>query len=62
MHQVSKLVKKDLVIGLPEVKYEINIVCEACQKGKQVKSSFKSKKEVSTERPLQLLHMKLVGP
>jgi len=37
-------------------------VCEACQKGKQSKVSFKSKNVVSTEKPLKMLHMDLFGP
>jgi len=37
-------------------------VCEACQKGKQTKVSFKSKNVFSTERPLEMLHMDLFGP
>ena len=32
MHYISHLVKKDLVIGIPEVKFEKNKLCEACQK------------------------------
>ena len=31
-------------------------------KGKQVRNSFKSKKCVSTTRPLELIHMDLCGP
>jgi hypothetical protein len=30
--------------------------------GKQVKTSFKSKNHISTERPLELLHIDLFGP
>jgi len=37
-------------------------LCEACQKGKQTKSSFKPLNIVSTTRPLELLHMDLFGP
>jgi len=37
-------------------------VCEACQKGKPTKVSFKPKNVVSTERPLEMLHMDLFGP
>ena len=37
-------------------------ICEACQKGKQVKSSFKIKNVVSSLRPLELFHMDLFGP
>ena len=35
--------------------------CEACQKGKQSKSSFKLKNVVSTSKPLELIHMDLFG-
>ncbi|KAG8642634.1 hypothetical protein MANES_12G103911v8 [Manihot esculenta] len=52
----------ELVDGLPKIKYEKNKVCDACQMGKQVKSSFKSINKVITSRPLQLLHMDLFGP
>jgi len=37
-------------------------VCDACQKGKQVRVSFKSKNIVSTIQPLQLLDVDLFGP
>ena len=61
MNLISKLVKKDLVIGLPKITFENNILCKACQQGKQTKISFKSKNVVSTSRPLQLLHIDLIG-
>ncbi|XP_019255262.1 PREDICTED: uncharacterized protein LOC109233861 [Nicotiana attenuata] len=59
---LNKLVKKDLVHGLPKSRFKDHRVCDACIKGKQVRSSFKLKKEVSTLRPLDLLHMDLYGP
>ena len=62
MDHLSKLVSKELVIGLPKLRFEKDILCDACQKGKQVKASFKSKNIVSTTRPLQLLHMDLFSP
>jgi len=34
----------------------------ACQKGKQVKSSFKIKNVFSSLKPLELLHLDLFGP
>ena len=37
-------------------------ICDACQKGKQLRSSFKSKNIISTTKPLELLHMDLFGP
>ena len=62
MNHLNKLISKDLVIGLPKLKFERDHICEACQKGKQVKSSFKIKNVVSSLRPLELLHMDLFGP
>ncbi|XP_075109048.1 uncharacterized protein LOC142180851 [Nicotiana tabacum] len=59
---LNKLVKKDLVRGLPKSRFKDHMVCDACVKGKQVRSSFKSKKEVSTSRLHELLHMDLCGP
>jgi len=62
MEHLNKLVKHDLVIGLPKIKFIKDRLCDACQKGKQTKSTFPSKNVVSTSRPLQLLHMDLFGP
>nr|XP_009590334.1 uncharacterized protein LOC104087531 [Nicotiana tomentosiformis] len=59
---LNNLIKKDLVRRLPKSKFKDHKVCDACVKGKQVRSSFKPKKEVSTSRPLDLLHMDLCGP
>ena len=62
MDLIESLSKGELVRDLPKIKYSKDKICEACQKGKQVKSSFKLKNQVSTSRPLELLHMDLVGP
>jgi len=62
MNHLNKLISKDLVIGLPKLKFEKDHICEACQKGKQVKNSFKIKNVVSSLKPLELLHMDLFGP
>ena len=59
---MNKLVKEELVVGLPKMNFKKDTLCDACQKGKQVKMSFKSKVKHSTERVLQLLHMDLFGP
>jgi len=40
MHHLNRIASKDLVIGLPKLKFERNKLCEACQKVKQTKSSF----------------------
>jgi len=62
MNHLNKLISKDLVIGLPNLKLEKDHICEACQKGKQIKHSFKLKNVVSSSKPLELLHMDLFGP
>ncbi|KAH0665666.1 hypothetical protein KY285_026872 [Solanum tuberosum] len=62
MHALEKPSRLELVIGLPKLKFEKDHVCDACQLGKQTRSSFKGKDIVSTSKPLQLLHMDLFGP
>nr|ABH08430.1 putative integrase [Beta vulgaris] len=59
---LEKLRSKDLVLGLPSIKFHIDQVCDACARGKQVRSSFKSKTIVSTTKPLELIHIDLCGP
>ena len=46
MHHLNHLIRKDLVIGLPKLKFEKTKVCEACQKGKQVINSYQNKNVV----------------
>jgi len=62
MQHLNRITSKELVIGLPKLKFEKDKVCEACQKGKLTKTSFKQKQFVSTTRPLEMLHMDLFGP
>ena len=62
MDLMSKLVKKNLVKGLPKVNYERNRLCDACQLGKQTRNTFKPKNIISITRPLELLHIDLFGP
>jgi len=62
MHHLNKLISKDLVIGLPKLKFEKDHLCEACQKRKKIKHSFKLKIIIFTSKPLELLHMDLFGP
>ena len=60
--QLNRLASKDLVNGLPKIKFSKQGLCDACQKGKQTRASFKTKNIISTSRPLELLHMDLFGP
>ena len=52
IEHLNKLISKDLVIGLPKLKFEKDRLCYAYQKGKQVRVSFKSKNIVSTTQTL----------
>ncbi|GJS44718.1 retrovirus-related pol polyprotein from transposon TNT 1-94 [Tanacetum coccineum] len=59
---MNKLVKGNLVRGLPSKLFENDQTCVACQKGKQHRASYKSKPQNSISLPLHLLHMDLFGP
>ncbi|GJV01138.1 putative ribonuclease H-like domain-containing protein [Tanacetum coccineum] len=59
---LNKLVKRNLVRGLPSKIFQNDHTCVACQKGKQHKASCKAKLVSSISQPLQLLHMDLFGP
>ncbi|GJS43532.1 putative ribonuclease H-like domain-containing protein [Tanacetum coccineum] len=59
---INKLVKDNLVRGLPSKHFENNQTCVACLKGKQHKASSKSKIQNSITQPLLMLHMNLFGP
>ena len=59
---IFKLSKLQLVKGLPNIDYLSDALCGACQNGKIVKSSFKTKDIVPTSRPLEFLHIDLFGP
>ncbi|GJZ29646.1 putative ribonuclease H-like domain-containing protein [Tanacetum coccineum] len=58
---LNKLVKGNLVRGLPSKIFQNDHTCVACQKGKQHKASCKAKLVSSISQPLQLLHMDLFG-
>jgi hypothetical protein len=62
MKLLKLLSQKDLVKGIPKLNFSKDRVCEACQLGKQIKRSFKPINVVSTTKPLELIHMDLVGP
>ncbi|GJS48777.1 putative ribonuclease H-like domain-containing protein [Tanacetum coccineum] len=59
---LNKLVKGNLVRGLPSKIFQNDHTRVACQKGKQHKASYKAKVVSSISQPLQLLHMDLFGP
>jgi hypothetical protein len=51
MDAISKLSRKELVVGLPKIKFVKDRLCDACQQGKQTKVSFKFKNVITTTRP-----------
>ncbi|GJW66676.1 putative ribonuclease H-like domain-containing protein [Tanacetum coccineum] len=59
---MNKLVRNNLVKGLPSKSFENNHTCVACLKGKQHKASCKTKLVNSVSKPLHTLHMDLFGP
>nr|GEZ64661.1 putative ribonuclease H-like domain-containing protein [Tanacetum cinerariifolium] len=59
---MNKLVKGNLVRGLPSKFFENNYTCVACKKGKQHRASCKTNPVSSVNQSLQRLHMDLFGP
>nr|GEY28454.1 putative ribonuclease H-like domain-containing protein [Tanacetum cinerariifolium] len=59
---INKLVRHNLVRGLPTRCFKNDHTCTACLKGKQHKASCKSKLVNSMTKPLHTLHMDLFGP
>nr|GEU87946.1 hypothetical protein [Tanacetum cinerariifolium] len=58
---MNKLVKGNLVRGLPSKVFENNNTCVACKKGKQHRASCMTKPVRSVNQPLYRLHMDLFG-
>nr|GEY97208.1 hypothetical protein [Tanacetum cinerariifolium] len=59
---MNKLVRHNLVRGLPTKCFENDHNCTACLKRKHHKASYKSKLVNSMSKPLHTLHMGLFGP
>nr|GFC31726.1 hypothetical protein [Tanacetum cinerariifolium] len=59
---MNKLVRNNLVKGLPPKCFENDHTCVACLNGKQHKASCKTKLVNSVSKPLYTLHMDLLGP
>nr|GEV64261.1 putative ribonuclease H-like domain-containing protein [Tanacetum cinerariifolium] len=59
---MNKLVKENLIRGLPSKIFENYQTCVACQTGKQHKATCKAKLLNSISQPLQMLHMDLFAP
>ncbi|GJR26856.1 retrovirus-related pol polyprotein from transposon TNT 1-94 [Tanacetum coccineum] len=59
---INLLSKKDIVNGLPKLKYVKHQLCSSCELGKAKKSSFKTNTVPSSKGRLHLLYMDLCGP
>nr|GFB58951.1 hypothetical protein [Tanacetum cinerariifolium] len=59
---VEDMMKKDLVRGLPRLKFKKDHLCSACQLGKSKKHTHKPKTENTNLEVLNTLHMDLCGP
>jgi transposase InsO family protein len=62
MKNLHKLLKGEHILGLTNVHFEKDMVCSACQAGKQVGTHHPHKNIMTTDRPLELLHIDLFGP
>ena len=54
--------KFNLVDDLPKIRFIQHEICDACDRGKQTRSTFKPKHVVSTSKSFDLVHMDLFGP
>nr|GEX92030.1 hypothetical protein [Tanacetum cinerariifolium] len=59
---INLLSKKDIVNGLPKLKYVKDQLCSSCELGKAKRSTSKTKTVSSLKGRLNLLHMDLCGP
>ncbi|GJY44128.1 retrovirus-related pol polyprotein from transposon TNT 1-94 [Tanacetum coccineum] len=59
---INLLSKKDVVIGLPKLKYVKDQLCSSCEVSKAKRSSFKTNVVPSSKGRLNLLHINLCGP
>jgi hypothetical protein len=62
MKNLHKLLKSEHILGLTNVHFEKDRICSTCQEGKQVGVHHPHKNIMTTEKPLELLHMDLFGP
>ena len=59
---MAKVSKLEAVVGLPKFGKVEKIVCGPSRLGKQTKSSHLTVNVIATSRPLELLHVDLMGP
>nr|GFA53430.1 hypothetical protein [Tanacetum cinerariifolium] len=59
---INNLVKKNLVRGLPKMKFKKDHVCSACEQGKIHRKYHNFKMAFALNKPLYLFHMDFCGP
>ncbi|GKA27735.1 retrovirus-related pol polyprotein from transposon TNT 1-94 [Tanacetum coccineum] len=59
---INDLARKDLLRGLPRLKFEKDHLCSSCQQGKSKKYTHKPKSENTIMEVSRTLHMNLCGP
>nr|GEW77998.1 hypothetical protein [Tanacetum cinerariifolium] len=59
---INLLLKKDIMTGVPKLKYVKDQLCSSCELSKAKRSLFKSKAIPSSKGMLNLLHIDLCGP
>ena len=59
---LSIVSKHESILGIPKLNRLSNVVCRPCQLGKQTKAKHSGTQTSTTSRPLELLHLDLMGP
>ena len=59
---LSIVSKHESVLGISKLSRMSNVVCGPCQLGKQTKAKHPGTQTSATSRPLELLHLNLIGP
>jgi hypothetical protein len=62
MRNLYKLQNEGHILGLPNIVFEKDRPCGACQARKQVGAPHHTKNIMTSTRPLEMLHMDLFGP
>jgi transposase InsO family protein len=62
MRNLAKLLKDEHILGLTNVHFEKDRICQACQAGKQVGAPHPPNSILTTSSLLELIHMDLFGP
>ncbi|XP_056853712.1 uncharacterized protein LOC130503085 [Raphanus sativus] len=61
-HGLSRLVRAEVIRGVPPLEDHTDSVCGACCQGKQVKVQHKQVSQTNSKGILELVHMDLMGP